>query len=210
MPNWCENELYITGDKAELDKFIQQAKNSPEVVEKRKQEYDILQNLYPCPEELINTVSGFLSGDEQIALEKKQVENLANYGYKDWYDWCCAKWGTKWGDADTYLQEYGDNRIGFIFNSAWGPPIDGISHIAQMFPNLKFALSYHEDGMGFYGLSTFEADGDVLDSCYEYTDIEGYNDIPDGETEEENFDAWDKRQELVDNARTQLLLDADV
>lgn len=210
MPNWCDNQLFIKGEKAELDNFIQQIKNSPEQTQKRGQELDILQNLYPCPQELIETVSGFLSGDEQIALEQKQSENLAKYGHKDWYDWCNSNWGTKWGDSDTFLEFFVDDKIALNFQSAWSPPINGIAHIATMFPALEFTLSYNEGGMGFYGVTTFTSEHGILDECYEYEDLEGWDNISDGETEETMFDAWEKRNELVDIAREQLLEEAGI
>jgi hypothetical protein len=193
MPNWCSNKLYITGDRVAIADFIKRVTNTPEQQESRKQTYDILNNLYPCPEELTNTMSGSYGNDteKQAELEVKQATNLAKYGARDWYDWCNNNWGTKWGDSDTYLNgAEGDKQIEFGFESAWSPPIQGISHIATMFPTLKFALSYEELGMGFFGLATFEADGDYLDDCHEVEDLDGYSKI--------DFDDEDSYIEVVE------------
>lgn len=207
MPNWCDNNLYIKGDKATLLDFIQKVKNTPEQTEKRKQNYDILQNLYPTPQELVDTVSGW-SNDETVQAEReKQYEaNRAKYGSSDWYDWNNKNWGTKWGDSDTYLVEDEDkigDSIEFQFQSAWAPPIEGIAKIATMFPTLEFAISYFESGMGFYGFATFQSDGDYLDNCEEVEDIEGYDKI-----DFDDDESWEKVYDLVLDARDSLVTSA--
>ena len=195
MPNWCSNQLYITGDRVSVADFIKRVTNTPEQTEKRRQKYDILQNLYPTPEALTNTISGFFGKNDpekQAELEVKQAENRAKYGAKDWYDWNCNNWGTKWGDEDTDLVgSEGDTKIHFYFNSAWSPPIEGIAHISKMFPSLEFVLSYEEMGMGFYGLATFD-DGCCLDDSYELESVEGFDKI-----DFDNDDAYEAMQDLL-------------
>jgi len=203
MPNWCSNTLYIRGDADKVADFVQRVKLSPEMKEKRGQDYDILGSLYPTPEELTNTVSGFLGDeDKQKALEAQQQENIKKYGHKDWYDWNNAKWGTKWGDCDTFLHE-GSDSVEFSFQSAWSPPIEGIAHISAMFPELRFVLSYYEDGMGYYGVTSFDGTGDYLDNCDEYDNIDGRREIDwDGETWEDDIQHND---ELVMEAIEELV-----
>jgi hypothetical protein len=203
MPNWCENVLYVKGDKSTLLEFIQKVKNSPEQAEKRKQGYDILGNLYPTPQELVDTASGW-SNDEDVQAEReKQYEaNRAKYGHSDWYGWNNANWGTKWGDCETYLAD-DEEKIGdfieFQFQTAWSPPLEGISKIASMFPTLGFALSYSEEGMGFFGFTTFDSDGTVHDTCKEVDKIEGYDSI-----DPESPDAWIEVSDLMMEARSDL------
>ena len=51
----------------------------------------------------------------------------------NWYDFHCAKWGTKWDARDAFLA---DNEI--IFETAWDPPCDSFCQkIADMF-NVSF------------------------------------------------------------------------
>ena len=194
MPNWCSNQLYITGDRVAIADFIKKVTNTPEQTEKRRQKYDILQNLYPTPQELTDTVSGFYGNDteKQAELEAKQAQNRIKYGAKDWYDWNCNNWGTKWGDDDTDLVgAEGDKQIHFYFNTAWAPPLEGIAHISTMFPTLEFALAYDEMGMGFYGLATFD-DGCYIDNSYEISEVEGYDKI-----DFDNDDAYEEIQDLL-------------
>lgn len=216
MPNWCDNRLHISGDKETIMTFIEKARNTQERAEKRKQPYDILQNLYPCPQELTDTVSGY-SNDEEVQKEReKQYEaNKAKYGYKDWYDWQYAKWGTKWGDCDTdivdadpFVTPDGRAHAEFMFQTPWGPPLNGIAHITKDFPTLEFGLAYYEEGMDFYGFCTF-IEGEPIDNCEEISEIPGMAELMDlEETEENEIDIWEKRNDLILEARDRLLEEA--
>lgn len=210
MPNWCDNRLYIAGDTETIKTFIEKVTVPDDQQEKRGQRYDILGNLYPTPQELKDTVSGW-SADEAVQSERnKQYEaNKAKYGSKDWYDWNIKNWGTKWGDCDTYIVDEepfitpdGRGHIEFVFQSAWSPALEGIAHITKMFPSLEFACSYAEEGMGFYGFCTF-IEGEPIDNCEQVEDIPGYNDI-----DFEDEDSWMLVAELVQDARDQLLTEA--
>ncbi len=208
MPNWCSNNLYIKGDRASIAEFIQRVTLSKEEQEKRGQQYDILGKLYPTPQELQDTVSGFFGNDteKQAELEKKQAQNLTKYGARDWYDWNNANWGSKWGDCDTYLVGgEGDPQIEFGFQSAWSPPTEGIAHITTLFPTLEFALAYHEEGMDFYGLVTFE-DGCACDVCESISELDGMKEI---DWDSDNYmEVVEENHEVLLNAQEKLLSDA--
>jgi hypothetical protein len=216
MPNWCDNRLHISGDIETIKTFIQKVTNTEEQAEKRRQRYDILQNLYPCPQELTDTVSGF-SHDENVQSERQQKydANKAKYGYKDWYDWQYAKWGTKWGDSDTdiidpepFITPDGRAHAEFVFQSPWSPPIEGIAHITTMFPTLEFGIAYYEEGMDFYGFCNF-VDGVPLDDCREISEIEGMEEICALMDEDDcEIDVWEKRNDLICEARDRLLEEA--
>jgi len=209
MPNWCSNNLYIKGDPTDVANFIQRVRLSKEEQEKRGQEYDILGQLYPTPKELMDTKSGFFGKDEtekQAELETKQAENIAKYGQKDWYDWQYAKWGTKWGDCDTYLSGVeGYSQVEFGFTSAWSPPIEGIAHITTLFPTLEFALAYTEEGMDFYGLTTFD-NGDVCDVCEHISELDGMKAI-DWDSDD-CHEVMDNNHDILLNAHEKLLTES--
>lgn len=207
MPNWCDNSLYIAGDAETIKTLIDKTRNTDE---ESKQRYDILGNLYPCPQELTDTVSGW-SNDEEVQKEreKRYEENKAKYGYKDWYDWQYARWGTKWGDCDTDLLDEdpfvtpdGRSHIRFVFQTPWGPPLEGIAHITTLFPTLEFGIAYYEDGMDFYGFCTF-VDGEPIDNCNQISDIPGIAEL-DARYEEEEEDIWAERNDLICRARDEL------
>ena len=143
MPNWCFNKVTVTGDKKKMDVF----KNKAFVNDEFK-----FQNLIPMPKELLDTTSGFYGEGtpKQKELEKQQAHNLKKYGYKDWYDWACAKWGTKW-DVDASV-EYDDvDCIEIHFDSAWGPPEGVYKYIVNEFPDLSVSWFYDEPGMEVAG-----------------------------------------------------------
>jgi hypothetical protein len=64
-------------------------------------------------------------------------------------------WGVKWGASDAYISDQGRTgdcySVFYDFNTAWGPPITFMDKLAALYPNLKFSLSYSEEGMGFGG-----------------------------------------------------------
>ena len=49
----------------------------------------------------------------------------------------------------------------YTFQSAWGPPQEGITHIAKSFKPLLFDLRYQEPGMMFCGYSRI-CNGEVI------------------------------------------------
>jgi len=143
MPNWCENNLSIYGKKENMTKFM-------EVITIGNEEYSLLEKLYPTPEELN-------IGDVSMTPDEQQLSNFEKFGYKSWYDWRIAKWGTKWPESSLSIgqdyTEYADGHavIAFNFETAWAPPTDAFEKIAEDYPNLLFCLYYEEPGMGFCG-----------------------------------------------------------
>lgn len=192
MPNWCSNHLEITGDKETIARFRSAVSLDVDGV----QRYSILPSLFPVPKELTDTVSGFFSDpEEQAKMQQKYEDNVAKYGYKDWYDWQYDNWGTKWGDCDTELVDDTETSLSFMFESAWGAPDKGIEAISIMFPSLAFILSYEETGMGFVGASAFKA-GLSIERHSENIQVEyGENIDPDDET------LWDRVSEAYANER---------
>jgi hypothetical protein len=122
----------------------------------------LLQEFIPCPQDLIDTVSGSV-GDGQDALEAKQAANREKYGYATWYEHNINEWGTKW-DVGADGQPAIDNDTNTLvlnFDSAWAPPIQAYEKLFYM--GFKILAYYYEPGMAFAGI--FE---DGQDEYYEY------------------------------------------
>ena len=160
MPNWCNNNLKITGDEKLIAEFakivIVQDEGSSESLK--------IVNHYPCPKELAETVSGWAGDEEVQAKREEQYElNRQKYGFKDWYDWSIANWGTKWSDCETQLVYQVPTELVYAFDTAWGPPIELIEKLSAKYPTLTFRIVYEELGMGFMGLQEMR-DGELLNS----------------------------------------------
>lgn len=147
MPNWCGNVLAVTGPKEDIAAFKAKAvreekiNNDGEKEEKTDFSFD---NFIPMPDEIRNTISP--SKDTEIRREELKKK----YGASDWYKWACDNWGVKW-DVLAELIDDEEENISYMFDSAWGPPIDGIVTISAKYPACIFTLEYEEGGMAFWG-----------------------------------------------------------
>jgi len=152
MPNWCNNDLMIQHmDRAMLEK----ARDG-------FNEGKMLQALIPCPEPLSATMAGSYGGGDTISKYKSELLkfqeklNVKYFGYKNWYDWCVAEWGTKWDIGRTsehdHLAEIDDGdwpTMTLSFESAWSPPVKAYEKLWNM--GFIITASYYEPGCGFCG-----------------------------------------------------------
>lgn len=157
MPNYCNNVVEIShADPAKLQAAVDAYNRS-----------EFCSYAIPVPPELTDTVAGRVGGNEDYAqqlLEFKQQLNLKFFGYATWYDFCVAKWGTKWDcgpDGDPTALEAGQTQVTLSFVSAWAPPCG----VYEALEDQGFAVRayYDEPGMGFCGV-WYDSDDDY----YEY------------------------------------------
>ena len=154
MPNWCSNDLtIITKTPKQFTKLIQGITNNND------QPFDF-NRIIPVPEELSNTNSP----NKENAQEMKD-----KYGYEDWYNFRCAKWGTKWNACDVEMRLESPTEVSISFNTAWSPPIPIIEAIAQKYPFADITFSYYEEGMGFAGEFVYSK-GQLVSELEEETD----------------------------------------
>jgi hypothetical protein len=154
MPNWCWNSMTITGEPSEIERFLSGAKVDA------GGDHSFLDAYYPCPEELMN----------QSSPSPNAEEMTEKYGYSDWYDWCCEKWGTKWPECEMCIKhDEGSTTASLGYDTAWAPAIAGYAEISLQFPSLVFDLYYEEPGCGFCGDARIK-DGAVEDDCRDYVD----------------------------------------
>ena len=97
---------------------------------------------------------------------KQALENLANYGHKDWYSWAIDKWGTKW---NAYSQEL--NEDGAIkFQTAWSNPYEIIRALSEKYPEARFHIKFADEDLGHNVGEYTMADGLII---FEYIPDEG-------------------------------------
>lgn len=165
MPNWCNNILIVTGDEKILAEFTTKAA-SAEVGERDTAADFTFEAFLPMPPELAamhtgsTTINGVRfsnwivkPGGIEVGMGAAECKALrAQYGFINWYDRNCAVLGTKW-DVTGTLAVTRDKRRVFTFDSAWGPPTEGIEAVSKQYPTLKFVLQWggsEMDGSGSY------------------------------------------------------------
>ena len=165
MPNWCNNNITITGPNSVIDKI-------EKIVDEKQETEGLLQFMYPMPEGLKNTTADMTEDKEMI---KK-------YGYSDWYGWATNEWGTKWevsefyGVDRQYLTETseGESTISFAFDSAWAPPTGAYENFIANNEDCSLRATYYEPGCDFMGIWQ-----DYDDKCYTISET-----APDGSKDE--------------------------
>ena len=215
MPNWCQQYGEVRGSNKELKRFIEAIRVEQDDEWKAVPEWNRLywdmNKLFPIPAELHETISGGFGSNEdgtkkpeQIELEKKQAENIAKYGHKDWYDWAHENWDTKWGacnvefDEDSFSEE--SNSIIFHWESAWSPAVGLIKNISAQFPELVFGMHFTEEANFFAGFMVFHNG--------EMTDEGDYNMEDQPECEDNSNDAqYEKYEEEMSEWRDKLIFE---
>lgn len=111
----------------------------------------------------------YLVNENGANLEEGQmaIDNIAKYGCKSWYEWCTQNWGSKWDLSSMEVEEYGEAEIQINSQTAWTPPLAGITKISEEYNLLNFFVEYKEPGCGFQGEADIE-DGNCNDNCGEY------------------------------------------
>ena len=151
MPNWCNNTLTLTHAdpimmQRALDGFNANA---------------LLGAFLPVPESLQITAGrcGADGSPEQIELVAAEAANLELHGFKNWYDWSIANWGTKWdvGRIDNpHASLDTDGALRVSFESAWAPPVKAYLSLIDL--GFNVLAYYYEPGMGFCGRVNNEGD----------------------------------------------------
>ena len=161
MPNWCTNNLLITGRKKELDRLMEYVKGEDNAF--------TFNSILPMPEDLRGSTSPsrIISQEEYDNIpadEKAKMDDpnnpfvsrpltqamsdkyLSLYGNDNWYDWSNDNWGTKWDTSDVEMRRYSDTELAYEFDTAWCPPEGVFGELVNQFPKLEFSLEWHEEG----------------------------------------------------------------
>ena len=156
MPNWCDNQVTITGSKSVIDKM-------EKIVKEEKGAGGLLNFFKPMPKELEDTTSPSSSA--------KKPQPMVD-GFDNWYDWRCENWGTKWDVNEFYGVDRQGDTISFGFSSAWSPPIGAYEKFLDKNEDCSLKAYYYEGGCDFMG----EWDNGV-DDCYAPGDYKSTDDF---------------------------------
>lgn len=185
MPNWCNNNISISGPMDTIKQLWEAANQEGEAG-------GLLNAMVPMPERLKDTVKG------------------SNGDADNWYDWSVSNWGTKW-DVSTEGLEFTDNGDGTAliegwFDSAWAPPIGAYEKFSEQNNDCHIEASYHEGGMDFGGFWDTENGDEYLEGCHEEYKLpeDQQSDLFKRIDEEYNlsdsYDMWDEDENLVDES----------
>ncbi len=80
-------------------------------------------------------------------LGKHYIDNVINYGYSQWYDWCSEVWGTKWNVGDEvsvdYFPETDEYKI--EFDTAWCVPYGIVEEFSKLCSDEEFLWEYENE-----------------------------------------------------------------
>jgi Ferredoxin-like domain in Api92-like protein len=162
MPNWCNNTLELTHKDPEM---ILRAKNAFEAD-------GLLDEFIPIPYELKQGLNfeDYKKQNREYQDELQDAReklNMKYFGYKDWYDFSVANWGTKWDvHGEGRSATLNGNTLTLSFDSAWSPPIEAYKKLVEM--GFEVSAMYYESGMCYCGEWSNDSDS--------YIDIAGNSD----------------------------------
>ena len=156
MPNWCDNQVTITGPNSVIDKIEKIVKEDDS-----HENNGLLNFFHPMPKELEGTTSPSSSADKPQPM----VE-----GFDCWYDWRVEKWSTKWEVCEFYGVDRQGDTISFGFSSAWSPPIGAYEQFLVDNEDCSLKAYYYEGGCDFMGEWDNGSDDCYAPSDYKSTD----------------------------------------
>lgn len=154
MPNWCNNNITISGNEGTIRALTA-----------------VLKNLKSNNEEQSNDVFKALIGLPPYMTDGDYKEK--------WYDTNIEWFGTKWDISyEEHAFNFSKDEISFSCETAWSPPIQFMENLCKMY-KVNGNMFYSEGGIGFAGETTFTWVDDELevydDECGYYEGIYKYS-----------------------------------
>jgi hypothetical protein len=158
MPNWCDNNLYISHEDPEMVKKAVEAWESGNFLATLVPEPDY--TVTPVAETFPNITAQYAKTEEE---KEKALLNEPTIREDAWWDWRIQNWGTKWdvGYADDRSNhaQVNDNTMFVYFDSAWSPPTGAYEKMLELGYSIR--AYYFEGGCSFCGSWI-----DGSDDCY--------------------------------------------
>lgn len=122
MPNWCENELTVSGKGLFVGAFLEGVRGEEGVLD--------FQRVVPIPDEV-----------------KVGSSALVAWAYDNWG----TKWNAVEPSGQVLDMARGRRKVTLRFDTAWSPPLPVVRKLISDYPLLDFTLRYWEGGMQFRG-----------------------------------------------------------
>ena len=195
MPNHVDNRLTITGDKAELIRFVSETYEGDETYNFNK-----LVPLDPRASKIVRWERE--DGTENVFSAFSTEED----GFDGWAH-AHEIWGSKWGAYDIQaggawyelLEKEDYHDIAFYYQSAWSPAGGLIRRISAQFPTLAFGVWYTEEGMGFCGWELYKGGEEIAENSLDMSGLPSC-DWDDEASMEKYNQAMDELYEALESA----------
>lgn len=173
MPNHIQNRLQIVGDKKRVKEILLQICDEEGLLDFNKiiPCPQIVKDVGEIHHGIVTAVQekymADVSTSSLVAIlqlsSRAQVEEVAEKdkpdfekacaayeatGYCYWYDWNVAHWGTKWGAYDQPDKRTKKSKGEIWFQTAWSAPVKIMVKLTELFPDVKFVLSYADEDSG--------------------------------------------------------------
>ena len=137
MPNWFYFSLNVSGEKKDVEQFVENVKGS-EKFETEGREFDF-NHFVPQPE---NLYRDNLSTDKEKELESQGLPN--------WYRWNNENWGTKWNAVCEDFEQHDFPSVTYNLRTAWAFPNQVIAKMIDMYsPKLAFIITGEEESNAY-------------------------------------------------------------
>lgn len=145
MPNWCYNELTVTGNETDVRRFITELNTDGKVLSE-----DTLIP-YPAKYRILDEIAKQWDKDNPGAgYIGRPIDGFNSGGY----EWCIDNYGSKWGFCNPILVsegfmtgvDTGKYYVQYQFDSAWNPPNKLILKMGVKYPMLHIELVYEIEG----------------------------------------------------------------
>ena len=184
MPNWCWNDVMIYGEQPDRDKFLSDVKAIGGTDNGDEFEFSqpVLEHFFSLPAD---------ASKEMTTDDGTTYSVFTDTGYNT----AVQTWGTKWPDSNTRITEFPDS-LNWKFDSPWGPPVEGIAKLSELYPTLYFANAWEEEQGIFAGF--------VLRGGSLVGEVEGYGwdggpTYPDDDTDDKARDDYYQERCLWEN-----------
>ena len=178
MANHISNILTVSAKTAdEIQNFLNAIKGN-NVMDKVQQVIDF-NTIIPMPMDLRNTEASsyiddaihyYLAKNNLVKYNRQKMDRLKKsnkelgemykigemyvgyekeYGAKDWYDWSCNNWGTKWNAYSSNINIISDSSVKIYFDTAWDGVPNLIRKLIEMYPDLNFEYKFADENMGY-------------------------------------------------------------
>jgi len=142
MPNWCDNQIIIRGDKKKMKPIV-------EIFKEFQKE----------------------SGEKLLVMKSLLgiADRPKDYDEGGWWDYNINKYGTKWDfSVENFFYLYvEDEEISFGNQTAWSPPENFLMHLCKKY-DVQAEITFSEPGNNFAGETKFNEKGIVKQVAYEY------------------------------------------